>query len=202
MELHIQHEKEQSRIELLMRTFFGWLYIGIPHGFMLMLLGIVGYFYAIIGFFSVLFTGVYPEHMFHYQVDLMRWQLRVQARMLNLVDGTPPFGRNAEDDAVHLEVPYPEKLSQGDAIKKLFLFIFLFIPHYFVLIFRVILLYFYSLLGFFSILITANYPSGGHKYAVETLRYLVRVQLYFGYMSDQYPPFSGKTDEELGLDRF
>ncbi|WP_299456720.1 DUF4389 domain-containing protein [uncultured Microscilla sp.] len=201
MKLYIQHQQEYSRGELLLRAFFGWLYIGIPYFFLSLIPAIIGAFYSLIGVFSVLFTGVYPEHMFEHQVKLMNWQLRVQARLLNLVDGNPPHGMNAQDEAVELVIEYPGKQSQGDAIMKFFLGFFMFIPHYFVLIFRIIVLYFYSLLAFFTILISAEYPEGGHKYAVDTLRYVMRINLYFGFMNDRYPPFSGAPDEELGLER-
>ncbi|HAS39445.1 MAG TPA: hypothetical protein DCS93_03160 [Microscillaceae bacterium] len=199
MELYIKYQESYSRGQLLMRAFFGFFYILLPHGIMLMLLGIVGYFYSIIGIFSVLFTGTYPESMFQFQVGLQRWNLRVSARMLNLVDGTPPFGRDAEDDLVNLEVPYLEKQSQGDAIKKFFLGFFMIIPHAFVLYFRAIGMMVLSGISFWVILFTGHYPPGWHKFVVETLRYSVRVGLYFGFLNDKYPPFSGKTDEELGL---
>ena len=199
MELYIKYQESYSRGQLLLRAFFGFFYIIIPHGFMLMLLGIVGYFYSIIGIFSVLFTGVYPENMFHFQVGMQRWGMRVQARMLNLVDGTPPFGRDAEDELVNLEVPYPGKQSQGDAIKKFFLAFFLIIPHIIVLWFRMFGVMVCTQVAFWVILFTGHYPPGMHKFVVETLRYSTRVSLYFGYMNDSYPPFSGKTDEELGI---
>lgn len=199
MELYIKYQEEYSKSQLLMRAFFGFFYILIPHGFMLMFAGILGYIYSIIGIFSVLFTGVYPENMFHYQVGLQRWSLRVNARMLHLVDGNPPFGRDAEDELVNLEVPYPEQLSQGDAIKKFFIGWLLAIPHVFILYFRFIGAMVLTQLAFWVILFTGHYPPGWHKFVVETLRYSVRVGLYFGYLDDRYPPFSGKTDEELGL---
>ena len=33
MKLDVTHQDSYSRGELLLRTFFGWLYIGIPHYF-------------------------------------------------------------------------------------------------------------------------------------------------------------------------
>ncbi|OJJ22967.1 hypothetical protein BKI52_01030 [marine bacterium AO1-C] len=201
MELYIKYQESYSRSQLLLRTFLGFFYIILPHGIMLMLLGFVGFFYTIIGVFSVLFTGVYPENMFNFQVGLQRWSLRVNARMLNLVDGTPPFGKDAEDELVNLEVPYPGQQSQKDALLKFFLGPFMAIPHVFVLWFKSILASIYYLLSFWVILFTGHYPPGWHKYVVEMMRYSLRVNLYFSFLNDQYPPFSGKTDEELGLNQ-
>jgi len=73
------------------------------------------------------------------------------------------------------------------------------IPHAFVLYFRAIGMMVLSGISFWVILFTGHYPPGWHKFVVETLRYSARVGLYFGYLNDKYPPFSGKTDEELGL---
>ena len=36
MKLTIKHQETYSRLELLLRTFFGWLYILIPHYFVLL----------------------------------------------------------------------------------------------------------------------------------------------------------------------
>ena len=57
----IQYQPEYSRGELLLRTFFGWLYIGIPHGFLLMLCSLAIWFMSIASFFIILFTGVTPK---------------------------------------------------------------------------------------------------------------------------------------------
>ncbi|MGH2553281.1 MAG: hypothetical protein ACRDEB_06165, partial [Chitinophagaceae bacterium] len=53
----IMHQPEYSRGELLLRTFFGFLYILLPHGILLMLCGIVIWFMGIGSFFIILFTG-------------------------------------------------------------------------------------------------------------------------------------------------
>ncbi len=70
MKLSITHQEKYSRGELILRTLFGGIYIGIPH---LFLLGIIGIWYAIIEFakfWVVLFTGRFPESMFSEKVKL------------------------------------------------------------------------------------------------------------------------------------
>ena len=42
MKLTIEHQESYSRGELLLRTFFGWLYIVIPHLFILLFVSLVG----------------------------------------------------------------------------------------------------------------------------------------------------------------
>ncbi|EAY30425.1 hypothetical protein [Microscilla marina] len=46
MKLYVQHQQEYSRGELLLRTFFGWLYIGIPYFFLSLIPAIIGAFYS------------------------------------------------------------------------------------------------------------------------------------------------------------
>ena len=72
----------------------------------------------------------------NFQVGLMKWQLRVNSRMLNLCDGYPAFGTSAEDDCTNLEVEYPESLSRGLVIlKALFGGIYVGIPHLIIFIY-------------------------------------------------------------------
>ena len=130
MKLTIKHQESFSRGELLLRTFFGWIYIAIPHGFLLMFLGIWSAILAFISFLAILFTGRYPQSFFEFQVGLQQWSLRVNARMLNLSDCYPTFGLNASDEFTNFELPYPESLSRGLLIVKLlFGLIYVILPH-------------------------------------------------------------------------
>jgi hypothetical protein len=116
MKLSIVHQESYSRLELILRTLFGAFYIILPH-FLISLWGII---LSFIAFWVVLFTGRYPESMFEYQVQLLRWQIRVNARMSNLADDYPSFGLTAKDDHVSLEVPYPESISRGLLLLRVF----------------------------------------------------------------------------------
>lgn len=83
MKLTVVHQESYSRTELILRTLFGAFYIVLPHAFILFFLSIWGGILAFVAFWVVLFSGRYPESMFEYQVQLMRWQLRVNARFGN-----------------------------------------------------------------------------------------------------------------------
>jgi hypothetical protein len=116
MKLSIVHQESYSRLELILRTLFGAFYIILPH----FLISLWGSILSFIAFWVVLFTGRYPESMFEYQVQLLRWQIRVNARMSNLADDYPSFGLTAKDDHVSLEVPYPESISRGLLLLRVF----------------------------------------------------------------------------------
>lgn len=196
MKYEIKHQEEYSRGELLLRTLFGWIYILIPHMFILYFLSIWAAILAFISFFSILFTGVYPKDFFEYRVKLLRWNARLTARFLNLSDGYPAFGLNAEDENITLEVPYPEKISRGNTLLKFFFGIFyIVLPHAFILYFRLIGVYIVTFLSWWSILFTGKYPESFHRFVVGTLRWATRVGIAMSYMTDEYPPFHGRPIE-------
>jgi hypothetical protein len=196
MKLTIKHQESFSRLELLLRTLFGWLYIALPHGFILMFLGIWSAILTFVAFWVILFTGRYPESMFEYQVGYARWGLRLRARMLNLADGYPGFGLNVQDENVAFEMPYPERLSRGLLLLRLFFgWIYVGIPHGFMLFFRAIATGVIIFLSWWVVLFTGRYPESFHQFVTGMLRWGTRVSMYMGFMTDEYPPFTGKEIE-------
>jgi hypothetical protein len=197
MKILIKHQDTYSRGELLLRTFFGWLYIAIPHGIILGILGFASAFVTFIAFWAVLFTGKYPRGMWDFMMNLQRWQLRVQARLMNLADGYPAFGMTSKDENTEIDMEYPEKLSQGLLLLRMFFgYIYVMIPHGIVLMFRFIGLYFVILIAWFAVLFTGKYPEGMFNFAAGTMRWMIRVNLYMNFLTDTYPPFHGKEEVE------
>jgi hypothetical protein len=86
-----QYPERSSRGQVLLRLFFGWLYVGIPHGVCLLLYGIASAVVDFIAFWAILFTGKYPKGMFDFSVGYLRWLNNVSAYMMNLTDEYPPF---------------------------------------------------------------------------------------------------------------
>lgn len=196
MKLSITHQESYSRGELLLRTLFGWLYLVLPHIFLLMFVQLWGGILNFLSFWIILFTGKFPESFFEYQVKQMRWGLRLNARMWNLTDGYPSFGLNGTDDLTELEVPYNDSVSRGTTLLvTLFGAFYVGIPHGFILLFRMIGCMILQFLAFWTVLFTGNYPASWHKFLVETIRWSTRVNLYMMYMSNDYPPFHGREEE-------
>jgi len=193
MKLEINHQEKYSRLELILRTLFGWLYIGIPHLFLLFFVSIWSMILKIVAFFAVLFTGKYPAGIYNFHLGVMRWNLRLTARLNNLSDGYPAFGLKAQDPKTTLEATNPEKLSRLLLIVRiLFGFIYVVIPHYFILFFRGIATGILMIISWFAVLFTGKYPASFHEFNTGTLRWGTRVNLYMGFMTDKYPPFTGK----------
>jgi hypothetical protein len=63
----------------------------IPHIIILWFVQLAGFVVAIIGFWVVLFTGRYPRGMYEFVLGWLRWQTRISAWLLGLVDRYPPF---------------------------------------------------------------------------------------------------------------
>ena len=77
MKLTVAHQEKYSRGQLLLRLFFGWAYIGIPHYFLLAMVGIWSAIISFLTFWVVLFTGKFPESFFKFQIAYNNWSLRV-----------------------------------------------------------------------------------------------------------------------------
>lgn len=189
----IVHQERYSRGQLLLRSFFGFIYMVFPHMFLLFFMNIASALLAFLAFWMVLITGKYPRSFFDFQVSMLRWVARLQARIMNLADGYPAFGMNAEDNRVVLHIAYPENLSRGLLLARIFFgFLYVLIPHGFCLFFRVIATYFVVFIAWWAVLITGEYPKGLHGFVVGTVRWATRVNVYLSFLTDKYPPFSGK----------
>ena len=91
----IEYPEQVSRLTAALRFFFGILYVGIPHGIALTVLGIVAFVLLIVSAFAILFTGSYPRGFFDFIEGVMRWGLRVSAYLYLLDDHYPPFSLKA-----------------------------------------------------------------------------------------------------------
>jgi len=192
MELEIPHQATYSRWQLLLRLSAGPLYIMLPHALLLMVPVLVSLPLLVVAWGAVLFTGRFPEKLFVFELGLMRWQLRVNARLYQLVDGYPPFGFTEQGDAVRLSMERAVFQSRTHLLLRIaFGWLYCLIPHGVALLMR----WFVSLVmmgvAAVAVLATCRYPERLHRYNVGTLRWSLRVRLYMSGMTDQYPAFGG-----------
>ena len=190
--LHVQHQADYSRGELILRALFGWLYIGIPHGICLNILGIAWAFCSVVAWFAILFTGNHPEGLYNFVNLTKQWQVRVAASLLHLVDGYPSFGLGNKGDKVNYLINRPSTFSRGKCLLRLLSLIYVIIPHGICLYLRMVISGVLAFVMFWVVLFTGRYPAGIHEFQVGTLRWAMRVAAYLSMMSDKYPPFSGK----------
>ena len=67
------------------------LLLAIPHLVVLSVLGVLWFVTTIVAWMSILATGRYPEVLYRFGVGMLRWNTRVEAYALLLVDDYPPF---------------------------------------------------------------------------------------------------------------
>ena len=91
VDVRIQRPVSLSKGLALLKFFLGWIYVGIPHGLILLFYSIAVLFTSLLAFFSILFTGRYPIGLFRFAVGLNRWDMRVNAYLSFMRDEYPPF---------------------------------------------------------------------------------------------------------------
>lgn len=129
----------------------------------------------------------YPRWWFDFALELNRFSARVGAYLFLLTDQYPS---TTDTQTVHLDVEYPnveKDLNRWLPLVKWFLAI----PHYFVLFILGIGAAVATVVAWFAILFTGNYPKGLFTYVVGVGRWASRVNAYaFLLTTDLYPPFS------------
>ncbi len=148
-------------------------------------LGAVAGVCALIAWFAIVFTGKHPRGLWDLAHFYLRWRVRALAYTALFRDEYPPFG-DAQYPAF-LTAEYPEgprdRLSVG-------LRIFYAIPHLIIVAVLSLAWSITSLIAWFAILFTGNYPRGLYDFGMGVMRWSIRVEAYMLLILDQYPPFS------------
>jgi hypothetical protein len=135
----------------------------------------------------LVFKRKYPRWWFDWNMALTKFGARVGAYLALLRDEYPSTD---EDQAVHIEIPYPDArkdLNQWLPLVKWFLAI----PHYIILFFLGIAAIFVVIIAWFAVLFTGRYPKGLFDFVVGVMRWSLRVMAYAALLTtDEYPPFT------------
>jgi hypothetical protein len=168
-----------------------WL-LAIPHLFALIFVLLAVAIAKFIAFWAVIFTRRYPRGLYDFVLGAFRWAFRVGAYVGLLTDRYPPFSLQPEPDyPVVYEFEYPEEIDRWRPLVQWFLAIpSLIIVHALGYLMAAI-----TLIAFFTILFTRNYPEGMFKIVLAVQRWQVRTVAYAGFMVTRYPPF--EWDDEL-----
>jgi hypothetical protein len=184
-----------------------WL-LAIPHFVVLFFLWLAFVVLTVVAFFAILFTGRYPRGIFDFNVGVLRWTWRVVFYSYGALgtDRYPPFTLHDAEYPATLELAYPERLSRGLVLVKWWL---LAIPHYivvgvflgggyaaaevsdwiWVVGFEAGLIGTLVLFAAVALLFTTRYPRGIFDFVLGLDRWVARVAVYAGLMTDTYPPF-------------
>ncbi|MBM3948212.1 MAG: DUF4389 domain-containing protein [SAR202 cluster bacterium] len=141
---------------------------------------------ALASLVMIVFRRKYPRWWFDWNLNLMRFENRVMTYLLLLRDEYPSTD---EEQAVHVEIPYPD--VQKDLNRWLPLIKWLLaIPHYVLLVVLWIGVVVVVLFTWFGVLFTGRYPRDLFDYVVGVMRWSNRVWAYaFVLSTDKYPPF-------------
>jgi hypothetical protein len=135
----------------------------------------------------IIFRQKYPRWWFDWNLQLLRFSTRVGAYLALMDDRYPSTD---EQQSVHLDFPYPDArygLNRWLPIVKWLLAI----PHYIVLAFLYLGVFFAVIVAWFAILVTGRYPRGLFDFVEGVIRWHNRVAGYaFILVTDRYPPFS------------
>ena len=135
----------------------------------------------------VLFRQKYPRWWFDFNLELLKFEQRITVYLFLLRDEYPSTD---EEQAVHLEIPYPDAPQDLNRWLPLVKWL-LAIPHYIVLFFLAIIALLVVIIAWFAILFTGRYPVSLFNFEVGVLRWSIRVFAYaFALVTDRYPPFS------------
>ena len=185
-----------------------WL-LAIPHYIVLVFLWLAFFVLTVVAFVAILVTGRYPRGIFEFNVGVLRWSWRVAFYSYGALgsDRYPPFTLDEVPDyPATLELAYPASLSRGLVLVKWWL---LAIPHYVVVgIFlgggyavaeatdwvwavglEAGLITTLVLFAAVALLFTTRYPQGIFDFVLGLDRWVARVGVYVGLMTDSYPPF-------------
>jgi Domain of unknown function (DUF4389) len=135
----------------------------------------------------ILFREKYPRWWFDWNRELLRFINRVGVYVALMNDRYPSTD---EHQSVRLEFEYPDAKTDLNRWLPLVKW-FLAIPHYIVLAFLYIAVFFVVIAAWFAILFTGRYPRGIFDFVEGVIRWHNRVVGYaFILVTDRYPPFS------------
>ena len=134
----------------------------------------------------ILFRQKYPRWWFDWNLELQRFSSRVSVYLALMDDRYPSTD---DHQSVHLDYAYPDVAADLNRWLPLVKW-FLAIPHYIVLFFLDIAVFFVVIFAWFAILFTGRYPQGVFSFVEGALRWHYRVAGYaLILVTDQYPPF-------------
>jgi Domain of unknown function (DUF4389) len=178
----------RNRLTVLLRYF-----TAIPILIVAAIYGIGGFFAAIAAWFSIVFTGKYPEGLYDFNTKVLRINSRANSYYLLATDEYPPFDGD-EHPEYPIQVGTPAPLAEYDRVKT-GLRMLIGIPVYILAIVQSIIATVVTLIAWFVIIFTAKMPEGLIKPLHGALAYLTKAAGYYQLLlTEDYPPFSEDDD--------
>ena len=148
-------------------------------------IGVVALTIAVIAWFAIVFGAAFPRQLWELSARYMAWRVRAVAYFALLRDEYPPFGDGAYPTSLTLERPALPR----NRLTVAFRFI-LALPHIAMVWVLGCAWAVTTVIAWFSILFTGEYPRSLYDFGVGVLRWSTRVEVYLLLLRDEYPPFS------------
>jgi hypothetical protein len=166
-----------------------WLIVGALYGF-------VAYLAAIGAWFSIVFTGQYPEGLYNFVAGYVRFLGRFYSYFYLLTDEYPPFNGEV-DDAYPARVNTPAPLPEYDRLKTGLRLIFG-IPVLLLGYVQAIIAEVVALIGWFAIVFTGGMSDGLFNPIRSATAYQTRAAAYWLLITEDWPPFSLEEEATAG----
>jgi uncharacterized protein DUF4389 len=168
-------------------TLFRYL-VSIPWLIVVGIYGFAAEICAVIAWFSIVFTGRYPEGLYDFNAGFLRMSSRTSAFQYLLTDEYPPFnGEEASNYPVRVGVP--PALAEYDRMKTGLRIIYG-IPVILLALVQSLILGVCALVGWFTIVFTGRLSEGLFNSMRSAATYLTRASGYFLLLTEESPPSS------------
>ena len=182
MHFDVEYPERLSRWKTLLR-----LFLFVPVNLFLTLVHYFIFLGLMIGWTTVFWRRKYPRWLFEGMSGGFGFSARSAAYLLLVTDRFPSFSRERSPVTLEFDVPPEGRLSRW---RVLFWKFILLIPHFIVLQFVAIALFAVTVIAWFGILFTGNYPRGLFQFSVGVQRWYWRIQGYFASFNDRFPPYA------------
>lgn len=136
---------------------------------------------------TLLFRGVYPSYVLAFNKAIVALSVRIAAYFLLLTDDYPSIEANEKVGVEFPDIQGGRILSRGMPLVKWFLAIPLYIVGAVYMVYAIIL----TILAWFTIVFTGEYPDWCASGVIGTIAYWNRVYGYaFALVTDEYPSFT------------
>ena len=159
-----------------------------------LVLGLLQYFITIalmFGWMTVFWRKKYPMWLFHGLSGSLDYTARAWSYGALLTDRFPSFSREQSMVSLDFDDPPSGYLSRWRVLVWKVILLF---PHMVVLQFLAMAVFVVTVLAWFGILFTGNYPRGMFQFSVGVQRWYHRVMAYFASFNDRYPPYALAAD--------
>ena len=149
------------------------------------LLTAAAYVMAIISWFTLLFGDRHLPEIRSFCMFYLGWRTRAVTYMALFRDEYPPFGEAPYPAAVDVVAPTGARDRLSIALRLVFA-----LPHLIVIALLGIGWFATTVIAWFAILITGNYPAGLYAFGIGVLRWAVRLEAYMLLLVDEFAPFT------------